>query len=356
MITSYQQYLTSPVRYFDYSAAQRYNGNMRADRLLSLLMLLQTRGQMSAQALADELEVSERTIYRDITALSASGVPVYASRGPGGGVRLIEEYRTTLTGLTTDETRALFTMSIPAPLVQLGMDETFKGALLKLSASLPDTRRADEERTRQRILLDSSWWFQSQQDVPCLQTIQQALFQDRRLKIKVRWDFFNTQFDQDAEPYGLVAKANIWYLVYGRGGTPHVARVSQIIEAEIMPENFTRPAGFRLEAFWEKWCKEYESQPPFCARVRVAPEALPMLAEYVGDRARRQLTLSHIPDAGGWVTLELPFESLIVARSRLLGLGRAVEVLEPESLRKSLIDFAEQIVMFYKKNSTQPAA
>ena len=321
---------------------------MRADRLLSLLMLLQTRGQMSARDLADELEVSERTIYRDITALSASGIPVYASRGPGGGVRLIEEYRTTLTGLTPGETRALFMMNIPAPLTQLGMDEKFKGALLKLSASLPDTRRAEEERTRQRILLDSSWWFQSEQDVPCLQTIQQALWQDRCLHIKVRWEFFNTEFEQEAEPYGLVAKANIWYLVHGRGGTPHVTRVSQIVEAEITSGNFTRPPEFQLEAFWKNWCREYESQPPFCARVRVAPEAIPMLAEYVGDRARGQLPRSHNPDDDGWVTLDLPFESFVAARSRLLGLGRAVEVLEPETLRKSLIDFAEQIVRFYK--------
>lgn len=321
---------------------------MRADRLLSLLMILQTRGQMSAQELAEELEVSERTIYRDITALSASGIPVYASRGPGGGVRLIEEYRTTLTGLTPDETRALFMMNIPAPLAQLGMDEDFKAALLKLSASLPDTRRADESHTRQRILLDSSWWFQSEQDVPCLQTIQQALFQDRRLRIKVRWEFFNTEFEQDAEPYGLVAKANIWYLVYGRGGTPHVTRVSQIAEAEILPEGFTRPAQFELEAFWRAWCRDYESQPPFTARVRVAPEALPLLAEHVGDRARGQLTRSRLPDAGGWVTLDLPFESFVAARSRLLGLGRAVEVLEPSTLRTSLVDFAEQIAAFYK--------
>ena len=303
---------------------------------------------MSAQELAEELEVSERTIYRDITALSASGIPVYASRGPGGGVRLIEEYRTTLTGLTPDETRALFMMNIPAPLAQLGMDEDFKAALLKLSASLPDTRRADESHTRQRILLDSSWWFQSEQDVPCLQTIQQALFQDRRLRIKVRWEFFNTEFEQDAEPYGLVAKANIWYLVYGRGGTPHVTRVSQIAEAEILPEGFTRPAQFELEAFWRAWCRDYESQPPFTARVRVAPEALPLLAEHVGDRARGQLTCSRLPDAGGWVTLDLPFESFVAARSRLLGLGRAVEVLEPSTLRTSLVDFAEQIAAFYK--------
>ncbi|HSL42245.1 MAG TPA: WYL domain-containing protein [Anaerolineales bacterium] len=321
---------------------------MRADRLLSLLMLIQSRGQMTAQELADELEVSERTIYRDITALSASGVPIYASRGPGGGVRLIEEYRTTLTGLTSDETRALFTMSIPAPLMQLGMGEKFKGALLKLSAALPDTRRADEARTRQRILLDSSWWFQTGQQVPCLQIIQQALFQDRCLRIKVRWDFFNTEFGQDTEPYGLVAKANIWYLVYARGGSPHVARVSQIMEAELMAGTFTRPPDFDLEHFWESWCREYESQPPFRARVRVAPQALPILAEYVGDRARMQLNQSPRPDQDGWVTLDLPFESFVAARTRLLGLGRAVEVLEPISLRKSLIDFAEQIVGFYK--------
>jgi len=313
-------------------------------------MLIQARGKMTVRELADELEVSERTIYRDITALSTSGVPVYASRGPGGGVRLIEEYRTTLTGLTPNETRALFMMSIPAPLMQLGMGEEFKGALLKLSASLPDSRRSDEARTRQRIHLDSSWWFQSEQDVPCMQTIQQALWQDRCLHIKVRWDFFNTELEQEAEPYGLVAKANIWYLVYGRGGTPHVTRVSQIIEAELLLGSFTRPPDFDLVKFWEAWCKEYESQPPFLARVRVSPEALPMLAEYVGDRARGQLTRTPVPDVDGWATLDLPFESFVAARSRLLGLGRAVEVLEPESLRMSLVDFAEQIVGFYKKN------
>jgi len=321
---------------------------MRADRLLSLLMLLQTRGQMSAQELAAELEVSERTIYRDITALSTTGVPIYATRGPGGGVRLVEEYRTTLTGLTPDETQALFMMNTPAPVVQLGMGEKFKGALLKLSASLPDARRANEAHTRQRILLDSSWWFQSEQDVPCLQTIQQALFQDRRLRIKVRWEAFNTVFEQDAEPFGLVAKANIWYLVYARGGLPHVTRVSQIVEAEALSEKFTRPLEFGLEEFWKKWCREYEAHPPFQARVRVAPESLPFLVQYVGDRARGQVTRSHIPDTDGWVTLDLPFESFNEARTHLLGLGRAVEVLEPETLRKSLVDFAEQIINFYE--------
>ena len=320
---------------------------MRADRLLSLLMLLQSRGQMSARALAEELEVSERTIYRDIIALSTAGVPVYASRGPGGGVRLVEEYRTTLTGLTPDETRALFMMSIPAPLLQLGMGGEFKAALLKLSASLPETRRLDEARTRQRIHLDSSWWFQSE-EVPSLHIIQQALWQDRRLRLRVRWEFFSTEFEQIAEPYGLVAKANVWYLVYGRGGNPQVRRVSQIVEAEMLPDCFTRPAGFDLEDFWGNWCRDYESQVGFMAKVRVSPNAIPLLVEYVGERLRSRLSQDQAPDAEGWVTLELPFESFIAARTRLLGLGRAVEVLEPETLRKSLIDFAEQIVGFYR--------
>jgi predicted DNA-binding transcriptional regulator YafY len=182
--------------------------------------------------------------------------------------------------------------------------------------------------------------------VPC-RTIQQALWQDRCLRIKVRWDFFNTEFEQDAEPYGLVAKANIWYLVYGRGGTPKVRRVSQIVEAELRPEVFARPPEFRLEAFWQAWCRDYESLPPFCARVRVAPEALPMLGEYLGDRARGRLSQKSTPDPDGWVTLDLPFESFVTARTRLLGFGRAVQVLEPEALRRSLIDFAEQIVKFY---------
>jgi predicted DNA-binding transcriptional regulator YafY len=321
---------------------------MRADRLLSMLMLLQSRGAMTARDLAAELEVSERTIYRDLTALSAAGVPVYAERGPGGGVRLVEEYRTTLTGLTPDETRALFMMNIPAPLTQLGLDADFKAALLKLSASLPETRRAEESRTRQRILLDSSWWFQLRQEVPCLQTIQQALWQDRPLRITVRWDFFNTEFEQEVEPYGLVAKTNIWHLVFSRGGSPHVVRVSEIVSAEMLPGTFTRPPDFDLASFWESWCRDYESQSPFQARVRVAPDTLRHLAEYVGDRARGQISTSTPPDDKGWVTLELPFESFFAARTRLLGLGRAVEVLEPESLRKSLIDFAEQVVGFYR--------
>jgi predicted DNA-binding transcriptional regulator YafY len=322
---------------------------MRADRLLSLLMLLQTRGRMTAEDLAMELEVSVRTIYRDLIALSTSGVPVYTERGPGGGVELVEEYRTTLIGLTPEEVSALFMMGIPAPLRQLGVGNELKQALLKLSASLPDSRRKDEARTRQRIHLDSSWWFQAGDDLPSLSVIQQALWQDHRLRLKIRHEFFNTEFDQEVEPYGLVAKANVWHLVYGRGGSAHVLRIATVVEAEMLESTFLRPVQFNLADFWEKWCAEYESQPPYVARVRVSASALSLLTFYLEERTQPSVGTASAPDSQGWVIVDLPFESFVTARTRLLGLGRAVEVVEPEPLRKSLVDFAEQVVKFYKE-------
>ena len=322
---------------------------MRADRLLSLLMLLQTRGRMTAQDLASELEVSGRTIYRDLVALSASGVPVFAERGPGGGLSLIEEYRTSLTGLTPEEVRALFMMNVPAPLAQLGVGPQFKQALLKLSASLPDSRRLDEARSRQRIHLDSSWWFQGGQAHPCLGILQQALWQDCRLRLKIRQEFFDTEFEQVIDPYGLVAKANVWYLIYARKGSLHVLRIQEIAAAEMLPDTFVYPNDFDLAEFWEKWCREYESRPAFIARVRLSPEALSRLPHYMEEHVYRSLDLTALPDPEGWVVLDLPFENLIVARTRLLGLGRAVEVLEPQALRNSLIDYAGQVVDFYKE-------
>ena len=325
---------------------------MRADRLLSLIMLLQARGRTTAETLAAELEVSVRTIYRDLTALSISGVPIYTGRGPGGGVGLVEEYRTSLTGLTPAEVSALFMVDIPAPLRQLGVGDEFKQALLKLSAALPDSRRHDEARARQRIHLDSSWWFQPGDDLPCLAIVQQALWQDRRLRLKVRQDFFDTEFEQEAEPYGLVAKANVWHLVYRRAGSVHVLRIADIICADMLEDTFVRPADFDLAGFWEKWCAEYESQPAYMVKVRVSAAALPFLPYYLEVRARSSLAKASSLDKDGWVTVDLPFDSFVTARTRLLGLGRAVEVLDPLPLRKSLLDFAQQIVDFYNDEET----
>jgi predicted DNA-binding transcriptional regulator YafY len=323
---------------------------MRADRLITLLMLLQTRGRMTAQALAEDLEVSERTIYRDIDALSASGVPVYAERGPGGGCALLDNYRTSLTGLTSDEVRALFMLNIPVALDKLGVSQELRSALLKLSASLPQTRRGDEERTRQRIHLDSSWWFQGQEAAPHLQTLYQAVWQDRQLHLTLRLVYGplpNTRIERTVAPYGLVAKSSVWYLVYDRDGRMDVCRVSQVLDAQLAEASFTRRDDFDLAAFWKDWCAEFEqARPRFPVKLRLRPGVLAWLPLYLDERMRAQLPLAAVTENEP-VELTLTFETLEEARGRLLALGRAAEVLEPRELRLSLADYARQIAAVY---------
>ena len=154
---------------------------MRADRLLSLMMLLQTRGQMTAEELAAELEVSKRTIYRDIDALSIAGVPVYASGGPGGGYAVLDSYRTSLTGLNENEIRALFMLTIPGPISDLGVSQQLKAAILKMTSSFSDDHYEHADYLRQRLHLDAASWFQTDEPVPHLKTVQEAVWQDRQL-------------------------------------------------------------------------------------------------------------------------------------------------------------------------------
>ncbi len=320
---------------------------MRADRLLSLLMLLQARGKMTSKALARELQVSERTIYRDVEALSIAGVPIYGEMGPEGGFALLDSYRTTLTGLTDGEVRALFMLNIPAPLAGLGITGELRSALLKLSAAIPESRRGDEERVRQRFYLDSTWWHQGAEAVPHLQTIHQAVWGDCRLAIKHRV-IRTTELEQLVDPYGLVAKAGVWYLVCALNGRVRVHRVSELLDARMTGETFARPADFDLAAFWQSWCAEREkSQAAFPVTVRVTPEFVPWLPMFFGDEIRAQVERAQL-DARGAIIFELTFESLESARARLLGLGRGVEVLKPLALRQSILDYAEQIVAMYK--------
>jgi predicted DNA-binding transcriptional regulator YafY len=320
---------------------------MRADRLLSILMLLQARGRMTAQQLAHELEVSVRTIYRDMDALSAAGVPVYAERGPGGGCALLDHYRTTLTGLTRDEVRALFMISIPAPLAELGVDRELRAALFKLAAALPVSRRSDQEHVRQRIHLDSVAWFETSEPVPHLHTIQQAVWQDRRLHLVYQLPF-ETRAEWLVDPYGLIAKANTWYLVCAHNGHIAARLVSQVLDARLSDESFQRPDDFDLPAFWQAWCSRVEEdRPRYPVTVRVAPELRPFLPLQFGPSAQQALAQAGPPDDEGWIEMILPFETLEAARQRLLSCGRAVEVVAPQALRDSVLDFARQIVALY---------
>lgn len=325
---------------------------MRAGRLLSLLMLLQSQGRMTAQKLAEELEVSERTIYRDLDALSAAGVPVYAERGPGGGCALLDNYRTNLTGLTKDEVRALFMLSIPGPLADLGVSHELKTALLKMSAALPAAQRRGIEHVRQRVHLDATGWFQPEEPVPHLRTVQEAVWQDRKLYVKYRRGD-GTYSERLVDPYGLVAKASVWYMVRAVDGRIGVYRVSRVQDAVLSEEHFKRPGEFDLAAYWTEWCAEFEaSRPCYPFTLRVAPEFLPTLPQIFGEGVRALIARAGPPDAEGWITLSLTLETLEMARSYVLGFGALVEVLEPRELRDSVLDFAARIVAFYTREQS----
>ena len=320
---------------------------MRADRLLSILIMLQSRGKLTAQVLAQELEVSERTIYRDMDALSAAGIPVYCERGPGGGCALLESYRTNLTGLTRDEVRALFMLSIPAPLQQLGVDHDLRAALLKLSAAVPEFLQPEGSRVQARIHLDSVPWFQADHPAPHLGTIQRALWSDRCLHLTYSLAF-DARVDHLVAPYGLVAKSNQWYLVFSRQDSIFVVPVAQVLDAQLDERTFQMPPGFNLVEFWAAWSAQREhNRPQYPVQVRISPQLHDRLVLFrdpliPADQHRPEL------DAGGWVPLTLHFDTFEKARRRLLGFGGAVEILAPQSLRESVVDFARQTLSVYE--------
>lgn len=321
---------------------------MRADRLLSILLMLQNRGKLTAGELAAQLEVSERTIYRDMDALSTAGIPVYCERGPGGGCGLLESYRTNLTGLTREEVRALFMLSIPSPLQQLGVDQDLRAAMLKLSAALPDILRPEGTRAQARIHLDSTAWFQPQQPAPHLDTVQQALWSDRYLDLTYRLPF-GAQANHVVAPYGLVAKSNQWHLVCARDDSIYVLQVSDILDARLTEGSFELPPIFDLAKFWSTWSADYErNRPHFEVQVRISPQLFDML-QYFKDPIPIAYEVPQEKDDGGWFHVELLFDTFENARKELLNFGGAVEILAPLALRASVLDFAHQTLAVYQQ-------
>ncbi len=311
---------------------------MRADRLLAMLMLLQSRGKLTAHDLAQELEVTERTIYRDLTALSAAGVPVYAGRGPGGGLSLLEGYRTTLTGLTPGELRALFLLSAAAPLDQLGLGADLRTALLKLSAA-----RQPSGEPQNRIHLDPTGWQPIGLPSPQLALLQSALWQNQPLQIIYQAEF-GTQVEMRIEPYGLVARANHWHLVGARSGRVDAWQVAQFLSIRACPGNFTPPIHFDLAAFWQDWLNRQQLERP---EYRVLARVSPTLALILSNHQPETLPTSPANQPNGWIELELRFDNLETARARILAYGGAIEVLSPLALRLSLADYAAQITARY---------
>lgn len=322
---------------------------MRADRLLLLLTLLQERGRMTTDQLADELEVCRRTVIRDLYALRVAGFPVDTERGPHGGCSLDDDFRNRLLRLSRNELSALFMTSVPAPLVELGVAADLKGALRKLSAALPAAHSDAERRVKQRIHLDSVPWSTPQESLQCLSTLHQAVLEDRWVQVTFeRVD--RIQSARRIAPHGLVAKAATWYVVWaGEDGRLRVDRVARVLEAELERGTFTRPEDFDLSGFWNAWCRNQEaSGPHLLVTVRVSSAALDDLQsssavsiEVAGEGAGpRDVLRPHC--------VRMRFASVEEARSRLLAYGGSVEVLEPLALRLTLADFAEQAVRVYE--------
>ncbi len=321
---------------------------MRADRILGLLLLLQARGQMTARQLATELEVSERTIYRDIDALTLAGIPIYAEVGQGGGYGLVDAYRTDLTGMTLDELRAILSLSIPAPLQDLGIADDLRSALRKLTAATACASDFVSLDMQRRIHVDSTSWFHNLEPVPHLQTIHGALWDNQLLQVSYRVPYAPVTVSLRLAPYGLVAKGGAWHLVCCHGERIRVYAVSDLVAIKLRPETFVRPPGFDLARFWQSWCKAFEQGRPILEVViRVMPEHREALTRIFGTGTsfENKMSLRNQKEKG---ILTLSFSSFEEARSSLLSYGGAVEVLSPASLRLAMIDYAEQILRRYE--------
>ena len=308
---------------------------MLASRILSILMLLQARGRMSATALARKFEVSVRTIHRDIDQLSAAGIPVYADRGRSGGFQLMDGYRTKLTGLTQPEAETLFLAGLPGPVAQLGLSEVLAAARLKLIAALPANMQPSAERIASRFHLDPVAWFHGADPLPSLQTVAQAVWSERILKLRYRNS--GEVYGRKLAPLGLVLKGGVWYLVAQSGKSVRTYRVAQILDADVTDETFTRPTAFDLAAHWEKSSRAYEAGLfREEADVRLSPRGLSRL-EALGSHVMAAADdTARKPDRYGWVRCTLPLESIDYGVRELLRLGEEVEVIGPLALREKM--------------------
>jgi len=315
---------------------------MRADRLLSILMYLQTRGRTTTDRLAREFEVSRRTVIRDLYALRVAGFPVYTERGPHGGCYLHEEYRNTLTQLTTDEIGVLFLSSIQQPLKDLGLSARLRGALLKLTAAIPEPRQAMRSRISERVLIDSAPWAGRSRGIDHLSMLHAATMENRWVRAAFARPF-GVMTDRRIAPYGLVAKSGGWFVVWaGEDRRLRVDRLSRVSHAEMEEECFERPEDFHLEAFWSAWQTRQEgARPALDVMLRARRTALPYVLDALGER--RGVFPHTVEDRDEWVEVDVSFTSFESARRELLALGGAVEVLRPRALRASIADFADQI-------------
>lgn len=314
---------------------------MRADRLLSLVLLLQSRGRLTAAQLAAQLEVSVRTIYRDVVALGTAGIPVHADPG---GYRLVDGYRTQLTGLTAEEARGLVLAGLPRAAADLGLAGAVAVAQLKVDAALSDGLREQVYRMRQRFHLDAPGWYHDGDSSSHLARLADAVWRQR--VIEVTYESWTRTVQRRLSPYGLVLKSGRWYLVAAGGAGVLTFRVSSIRDLTVLAEAFTWPDGFDLATYWAQHVADFRARLHRGeALIRLAPGALQQLGHLMGPAVASAAAAGVERD--GWIEAAVPIESEEHAERELLRLGAQVEVLEPASLRARLAATVDALAGLY---------
>lgn len=345
---------------------------MRSSRLLEMLLLLQTRGSVTAAELADRLEVSPRTVYRDAEALGAAGVPIYAERGRGGGIRLLPGYRTDVTGLTRDEAQALFVLSTGGAHVDLGLAAPLRSAIAKVMRAVPAPFQPAATAARERVLVDPVGWMRSADAVGELGALQAAVFADRRVRLRYRSSGQRQAADLVVDPYGLVCKSGVWYLVADVAGEPRLFRVSRVEAVLVAEEPVIRRGGVGLGDLWEELRRQVDERPtPVCVLARVRRSRLDMFsrmfaahlaADAAGDAlagparagqagarrsgARQSGGRRSDADGGEWAYVTLQFAAVGAARV-LLSFGGDVVVTSPPEVRDDLLAVAAEVTTCY---------
>lgn len=308
---------------------------MKSERLVSIMLLLQARSPRSARELADALEVSMRTVYRDVEALSASGVPVYAERGSSGGIMLSNGYRQAIAQFSTDELHALF-VAAADPLADLGV-AAHERALHKIKGALPDLQRRAAEKAAERILLDHNRWYRTEQPAGILATLRRAVWDDRAVRVTYS-DRNGTMTTRDIEPLGLISKAGVWYVAARiDSGEMRTFRAERIIAIDELPKQFVRPAGFDLHEYWRgsTTFAEKPASATYEATLRIEREAIEMVSYFRSET---------VAEDDRTRTLRLQFSCEDAAVGHVLLLGKRARVLDPAQLREAVIQRAREMI------------
>jgi predicted DNA-binding transcriptional regulator YafY len=323
---------------------------MRASRLVSVLLLLQTRGSLTAQELADALEVSVRTIYRDVQSLHTAGIPLYGDPGHGGGYRLLGGYRTRLTGLTAGEAEALGLAGLPSAAAELGLGTAAAAAQLKLRAALPPELRERAARIAERFHLDAPGWYFDGDSPPFLAAVADAVWNQRRIEVRYRRWAAPCDVTRTLEPHGVVLKAGNWYLVAGCDGGFRTYRVSQILGLADLGEQFERAAGFDLPAYWAASVTDFRARlQQGQATIRLSPAGRQRMRELMSSAVIEAADrTAGAGDEQGWVTAVVPIESVDHALAEFLRLGADVQILSPAGLRHRMQETVRSLAQLYQ--------